>query len=126
VARAVPWAYFLRLGGRDYLHLATYQRPPRRRFVGFDQDFELHLGTWIAGSEGGMNETFLMVRLSPEQFTALEAGEIDLHDAYRLAEDGQVLKAGEAMRTPVIIPCRDLRDEDVPPRGERIGRPLGA
>lgn len=121
VARAVPWAYFLRLGGHNFLHLATYQRPPRRRFAGFDENFRLYLASWIAGSEAGMDETFLMARLSPRRFSTLEAGAIDLHDAFRLAEDGQVLKAGEVTQTPTIVPCGGLRDEDVPSKGQRLG-----
>lgn len=119
LARAVPWALFVRLAGREYLRVATYGWPIQC-FTCLDTQFEMYLVSWVPGTEGTAEETFLAARISTERLAAIEAGHVTPHDAFRMAEDGFVLRARPDVPPAEVVPCGDLRDEELPPRSQPL------
>lgn len=119
LAKAVPWARFLMLGAREYLLLVSYGLPVRCH-VCFDQQFAVYLIRCFTGTEDAGGETYQMVRLSLDRLAALEAGRMDLHDAFRHPEDCSVMRVEVEDAKARIIPAAELNEEELPPRGERM------
>ena len=119
LARALPWASFLHLNGREYLRVSTYGWPVQC-FLCADEAFDLFLVAWVPGTEDTSDEAFLMARVSADRLAALEAGRVTPHDAFRTAEGGRVLRVTVDAESAVAVPCGELRDEELPPRGEPL------
>lgn len=119
LARAVPWASFLHLNGREYLRVSTYGWPVQC-FLCADEAFDLFLVAWVLGTVDTADEAFLMARVSADRLAALEAGRLTPHDAFGTAEDGHVLRATPDAGQAVAVPRGELRDEELPPRDEPL------
>ena len=122
LARAVPWASFLHLNGREFLRVSTYGWPVQC-FLCADGAFDLYLVACVPGTEDTEEEVFLTARVSADRLADLEAGRLTPHETFRTAEDGYVLRVTAVAGSAVAVPCGNLRDEELPPRGEPLAGP---
>jgi len=68
-------------------------------------------------------ETWLLVGLSRERFYQIRSGGIDLHDAFRLCENGiahllQINKSDYSLKSDQSIPTVELTDHQLPEKSE--------
>jgi hypothetical protein len=86
---------------------------------------QLYLAVWIDEDEA--TETWLYAALSPQRLEQIRGGAIDLHDAFRYAENGSVYRV-VVPGTPGIsqvdaIECSALAADMLPLPGERLDAP---
>jgi hypothetical protein len=123
VARGVPWALLMTMDGRSFVKIDAWGSTGYgyRRFVCFDSDFELFLGSQAAG--GDWDATYLLVRISAGRLAAIERGRLDVRTAIRKAEDGLATLVKVAAGHSYMVPPSELDERVLPPIGEMLADP---
>lgn len=80
---------------------------------------------FVLNAENDVRERWLSVRLSPERYEQVRRGDVDLHDAYKLAEDGRVNVllvpfAAATQGMGFAFPCDRLTQDMLPMAGMRL------